>query len=288
MADAKPTLMRRRLGLALRTLRQRSGLSLQGAAERLGMSGPPVLSKIENGKMRVQSAALDQYFAAYGVDDEQRKEEIQTLARMASSSRSANLFNQYRGAVRDPFADYLELEEVATHADWYASQLVPGLLQTPDYAHAVVEGSGKWHTAREVRTFVELRMRRQQVLRRERPLAMWCILDEAALRRQMGGARVMAGQLRHLLETTEEMPGVNVQVLPFSAGAHTGVDGAFTVFRFDAGDPLVVVESLTSSQYLEEDAHVGRYDVTFSHLRARALDIAPSRDFISKLIKEEA
>ncbi|MFE7316666.1 helix-turn-helix domain-containing protein [Streptomyces sp. NPDC057555] len=287
MADAKPTLMRRRLGLALRTLRQRSGLSLQEASERLGMSGPPVLSKIENGKMRVQAAALDSYFVAYGVDDDQRKDEVRTLARMASSSRGANLFHQYRGAVRNPFADYLELEELATQADLYASQLVPGLLQTADYAHAVIEGSGKWSTAREVRTFAELRMRRQQVLRRERALAMWCILDEAALRRRMGNAQVMSGQLRHLLDVAEELPGLNIQVLPFSAGAHSGVDGAFTVFRFDAGDPLAVVESLTTSQYLEEDEHVGRYDVTFNHLRARALDIAPSRDFITKLIKEE-
>ncbi|MEW1660449.1 helix-turn-helix transcriptional regulator [Streptomyces sp. NPDC093707] len=287
MADARPNLMRRRLGLALRTLRQRAGLNLPDAVARLRLSGPSALSKIENGKQRVPAAALDSYFDAYGVEDEQRREEVRALAKLASSSRSTNLFNQYRDAVSDPFAGYLELEELAAHADWYASQLVPGLLQTPEYAHAVVEGSGMWRTDREVRTFVELRMKRQHVLRRERPLAMWCVLDEAVLHRPMGGASAMAGQLRHLLEISEELPGVNLQVLPFSAGAHTGVDGAFSYFRFDAGDPLVVVESLTTSQYLEEDAHVGRYEAAFNHLRARALDIAPSRDFISKFIKEK-
>ncbi|MFE4290697.1 helix-turn-helix domain-containing protein [Streptomyces sp. NPDC056907] len=288
MADARPSLMRRRLGLALRTLRQRSGLNLPDAVKLLGLSGPSALSKIENGKQRVPATSLDKYFQAYEVRDEQRIQEIRQLAAQASSSRRTNLFDQYRDAVRDPFADYLELEELAVHTDCYAAQLIPGLLQTPEYAYAVVEGSGKWGTAREVRTFVELRMKRQQALRRERPLSMWCVLDEAALRRAMGGAQVLAGQLRHLLDVSEALPGVDVQVLPFSVGVHAGIDGTFTLFRFDAGDPLVVLEPLTSSLYLEEDEHVGRYDVALNHLRARALDIPASREFIKDLIKEEA
>ncbi|MEW1721429.1 helix-turn-helix transcriptional regulator [Streptomyces sp. NPDC093109] len=280
--------MRRRLGLALRTLRQRAGLSLADAVKLLGLSGSSALSKIENGKQRVPATSLDKYFEAYDVQDERRMREIRQLAAQASSSRRTNLFAQYRDAVRDPFADYLELEELAVHADWYAAQLVPGLLQTPEYAHAVVEGSGKWNTTREVRTFVELRMKRQQVLRREHPLSMWCVLDEAVLRRAMGGEQVLAGQLRYLLDVSGELPGVEIQVLPFSAGVHAGIDGTFTLFRFDAGDPLAVLEPLTNSLYLEKDEHVGRYDVAFNHLRARALDIPASREFIKSLIKEEA
>jgi transcriptional regulator with XRE-family HTH domain len=288
MPEARPNLMRRRLGLALRTLRQRAGLNLLDAVEQLGLSGQSALSKIENGKQRVPTAALDKYFDAYGVEDVQCKEEIRKLASLASSPRRTNLFNQYRDAVPDPFADYLELEELAAHADWYAAQVIPGLFQTPEYAHAVVDGSGGWQTAREVRTFVELRMKRQQVLRRDNSLSVWCVLDEAALRREMGGPEVMVQQLRHLLDIAEELPGLEIQVLPFRAGAHAGIDGAFTVFRFDTGDPLAVVEPLTTSLYLEEDVHVGRYDVAFNHLRARALDIPASRDFIKELIKEEA
>ncbi|MFJ2442418.1 MULTISPECIES: helix-turn-helix domain-containing protein [unclassified Streptomyces] len=288
MADARPNLMRRRLGLALRTLRQRSGLNLPDAVRLLGLSGSSALSKIENGKQRVPAATLDKYFQAYEVHDEQRILEIRQLAAQASSSRRTNLFDQYRDAVRDPFADYLELEELAAHADWYAAQLIPGLLQTPEYAYAVIEGSGKWNTAREVRTFVELRMKRQQVLRRDRPLSMWCVLDEAALRRAMGGKQVLAGQLQHLLDVSDELPGVEIQVLPFDVGVHTGIDGTFTLFRFDAGDPLTVLEPLTSSLYLEEDEHVGRYEVAFNHLRARALDIPASRGFIKSLIEEES
>jgi transcriptional regulator with XRE-family HTH domain len=287
MAEARPNLMRRRLGLALRTLRQRSGHSLVEASEKLALSGASALSKIENGKQRVPTSSLGRYFEVYDVREERRKDEIKRLASMASSGRRTNLFNQYREAVKAPFADYLELEELATRADWYASQLVPGLLQTPDYAHAVVEESVHWQTPREVRTFVELRMRRQHVLRREHPLSMWCVLDEAVLHRAMGGKGVLTAQLQHLLDITEELRTVDLQVLPFSSGAHTGTDGSFTVFRFDSGDPIVVVEPLTTSLYLEEDAHVGQYDAAFNHLRARALDVPRSREFIAGIIEEE-
>ncbi|MBT2399713.1 helix-turn-helix transcriptional regulator [Streptomyces sp. ISL-100] len=286
MVDAKPTLMRRRLGLALRTLRQRAGLSLQEASERLGMSGPPVLSKIENGKMRVPGASLDQYFAIYDVP-ESRKTEIRRLASLASSGRRGNLLNQYRDAIDDPFADYLELEELANHADFYASQLIPGLLQTEEYAHAVVSSGTRWRTKREVSTFVELRMRRQAVLRRELPLSLWCVLDEAVLRRRVGGSEVLRAQLHHLLNVQDEVPHVQLQVMPFGLGAHAGVSaGSYTVFRFDSGDPVVVVEPLTTSLYLEEDAHVGQYELAFNLLRARALGTDESCAFIRKTIEE--
>lgn len=286
MADAKPTLMRRRLGLALRTLRQRAGLSLQEASGRLGMSGPPVLSKIENGKMRVPVASLDAYFEIYDVP-EGRKPEIRKLASLASSGRRGNLINQYKDAVDDPFADYLELEELANHADLYASQIIPGLLQTEEYAHAVVGSGIRWRTKREVSTFVELRMRRQAVLRRDAPLIFWCVLDEATLRRGVGGKEILRAQLRHLLDVEDELPHVQLQVMPFGMGAHAGVsNGSYSVFRFDTGDPVVVVEPLTTSLYLEEDAHVGQYELAFNLLRAGALGTEESRTFIHEINKE--
>jgi transcriptional regulator with XRE-family HTH domain len=282
--------MRRRLGLALRTLRQRTGLNLQDASEKLGLSGPPVLSKIENGKMRVQVSALDKYFHVYEVSDDRRREEIRKLASMASSGRRANLFSQYRDAIDELFAGYLELEDLASHADLYASTLIPGLLQTEAYAHAVVSAGTRWHTKREVRSFVELRMRRQAVLRRDdSPLHLWCVLDEATLRRTIGGKSALVEQLRHILNTLDELPHVQVQVMPFARGEHpgAGTGGAYSVFRFDSGDPIVVVEPLTTSLYLEEDAHVGRYDTAFNLLRAAALGTHESREFIQKIIEEE-
>jgi transcriptional regulator with XRE-family HTH domain len=290
MAEARPNLMRRRLGLALRTLRQRAGLNLVEASKRLGLSGASALSKIENGKQRVPASSLVRYFEVYEVGDDRRREEIKKLAGMASSGRRTNLFNQYREAVLPPFADYLDLEELASHTDLYASEVIPGLLQTEAYAHALIAGGGTyWRTEREVRSFVELRMRRQVVLRRDEPLRLWCVLDETTLRRTVGGKGAQVGQLRHLLATLDELPHVQVQVMPHAKGEHAGAGaGSYSIFRFDVGGPVVVVEPLTTSLYLEEDAHVGRYDVAFNLLRAEALGPRESRDFVQKIIEEES
>ncbi|MEU4212301.1 helix-turn-helix transcriptional regulator [Streptomyces sp. NPDC026206] len=289
MSDT-PTLMRRRLGTIVKTMRVRAGLSLADAAKLLGLSGAPTLSKIEHGKQRPD---LDKFFAAYGVDDPAHMAETRKIAKFAAASRQRNLFAQYGDAIRASFADFIELEEIATRADVYAAQVIPGLLQTVDYAHAVIEGSSKWSTAREVRTFTELRMKRQRILAPpppheepvRDPLWMCCVLDEACLRREIGGPGVHRQQLTYLLEASEK-PNVELQVLSFNAGAHTGLDGSYTMFRFEAGEPIVAVEPLTTSIYLEEDAHVGRYARAYSSLRAQALDVDGSRRFISRLIEE--
>ncbi|MEV7470900.1 helix-turn-helix transcriptional regulator [Streptomyces kronopolitis] len=287
MSEAQPTMMRRRLGGALKILRQRTGLNLDDAAARIGLPSGTTLSKVENAKRLVTVTALDAYFTAYGIGhDDTRRDEIRKLATLASSTRRANLMRQYGDAVPDPFADYLELEDLAAQADIYASQVIPGILQTNDYAHAVIDGSRRWRTDREVKTFAELRMQRAAVLTRENPLPVWCVLDEAALRRAMGGPAILAEQLRYLLDLHERLPHVQIQVLPFAAGAHPAMDGTHTIFRFDAGGPVVVVEPMTTSLYLEEDADIGQYDVNFNHLRSQALDTKRSRSFIRDVIKE--
>ncbi|MEV6672243.1 helix-turn-helix transcriptional regulator [Streptomyces sp. NPDC051162] len=289
MSDATPTLMRRRLGSILKTMRTRAGLTLVDAAKLLGLSGAPTLSKIEHGKQRPD---LDKFLDVYGVTDPVQIAETRKIAKFAATSRQKNLFTQYKDAIRAPFADFIELEEIATRADVYAASIVPGLLQTSDYAYAVIEGSSKWSTSREVRTFTELRMKRQAVLNNRtaeefatEPLSMWCVLDEACLRRKVGGPEVLQKQLAHLLSMSEQ-PNIDVQVLPFDSGAHTGIDGSYTVFHFDAGEPVIAVEPLTTCIYLEEDAHIGRYDAAFNHLRARALDTDATRDFIQRIAGE--
>ncbi|PBC87079.1 MULTISPECIES: helix-turn-helix transcriptional regulator [unclassified Streptomyces] len=287
MSEAQPNMMRRRLGGALKTLRQRTGMNLDDAAARIGLPSGSTLSKVENAKRLVSTTALDAYFTAYGVGaNDARRDEIRKLATLAGSTRRANLLRQYGDAVPDPFADYLELEDLAAQADIYASQVIPGILQTHDYAQAVIDGSRRWRTEREAKTFAELRMQRAAVLTRPTPLPVWCVLDEAALRRAMGGPPVLAEQLGHLLTLQETLPHLQLQVLPFAAGAHPAMDGTHTIFRFDAGGPVVVVEPMTKSLYLEEDADVGQYDVNFNHLRSQALDTKRSRTFIRDVIKE--
>ncbi|MGX8906264.1 helix-turn-helix domain-containing protein [Streptomyces netropsis] len=288
MSDVTPTLLRRRLGAIVKTMRVRTGLNLADASRLLGMSGP-TLSKIENGRQRPE---LERFFAAYEVTDAARIAETMEIAKLADSARQRSIFAKYKDVIRPQFADFIELEEIATRTDAYAALVVPGLLQTADYAHAVIDGGSVWSTPRDVRNFVELRMRRQEILAIEpggdvdrAPLLLRCVLDEACLRRAMGGAEILRRQLEHLLVMSNK-PNVELQVLPFKAGAHTGMDGGYTVFHFDVGDPVVAVEPLTNSLYLDEDARVQRYTTAFDHLRAQALDPDASRHFIIGIAKE--
>lgn len=285
MTDAQPNLHRRRLGLELRSLRKAAGMSLAEAADRLSLSGAPALSKIENGKQRVPPIALAGFFEVYGLQDKDRVDKLRRLASLANSGRRTNLLDQYRQSIRDPFAEYLHLEELASKSDTFA-WVVPGLLQTKDYARAVVERSRKWQTDREIDNFVELRMVRQEALSRENPLHLWCVLDESALQREVGGKHVMKAQLERLLDVTAQNKNVAIQVLPFAYGAHAGVDGPFHLLHFPAGPPVAVVEPMTTSLYLEEDSDIGRYETAFNHLRTEALDAEASQRYIHDLIKD--
>jgi transcriptional regulator with XRE-family HTH domain len=285
MTDARPNIHRRRLGLALKALRLGAGMTLKDAAERLALSGESALSRIEHGRQRVTPTSVFGYFEIYGVEDQGRRDHLLYLAKQASSGRRSNLFEEYRGTIRDPFADYLQLEELAAKAESFAL-IVPGLLQTESYARAVVRGSRKWQTEREIDNFISLRMVRQQALAREQPLQLWCVLDEAALRREVGGRETMKGQLEHLADVAETHKQVNIQVLPFSRGAHAALDGGFHLLHFAAGPPVVVVEPMTTALYLEEDSDLGRYETSFNHLRSEALDVGASLRFIRNVIKD--
>ncbi|MFH8789909.1 helix-turn-helix domain-containing protein [Streptomyces roseoverticillatus] len=288
MPDVTPTLLRRRLGAILKTMRVRAGLNLAEGAGLLGMSGP-TLSKIENGRQRPD---LEKLFAAYGVTDEARIAETVEIARLANSARQRSIYAQYKDVIHPQFADFIELEEIATRTDHYSAIVIPGLLQTAEYAQAVIEGGSAWSTPREVRNFVDLRMKRQEILTvvpggdaGRPPLSLRCVLDESCLRREMGGPGTLRRQLEHLLARSME-PNIELQVLPFKAGAHNGMNGSYTVFHFGVGDPVVAVEPLAISVYLDEDARVTRYTAAFDRLRAQALDADTSRDFIATIAKE--
>lgn len=286
MTEAQPNLHRRRLGAALRGLREAKSLSLTEAAEMLGIN-KSALSKIENGKQRVPPISLAGYFEVYECTGTPRADQIRQLATMASSGKRSNLLDQYGDVVHDSFAQYLSMEELASKSDTY-SWVIPGLFQTEDYARALVERSHKWRTKAEVGAFVELRMARQETLLRDSPLQVWCVLDESALRRQVGGSRVMREQLQKLIDLPEENLNVAIQVLPFVSGSHAGIDGPFHILHFPTGPPMVVVEPMTTSLYLEEEKDVDRYEKAYNFLRADSLDADRSRRFISDMIKEHS
>lgn len=287
MVEARPNVHRRRFGSALRSLRKSAGFTLEEAAEQLGLGGKPALSKIENGKQRVSGLGLTAFIQVYGVESEETKAKLKAMAALATPGRRTNLLDEYQDAIQtDAFEDYLHLEGMAAGADVFFLQVIPGLLQTERYATSVVERSAVWSSEREVKRFVELRLARQAVLTRDEPLHLSCLLDEAALRRVVGGPSVMQEQLRWLLEVTEDLDHVSLQLLPFSMGAHAGVDGSFQLLRFDVGSPVAVVEAKTTSLYLEEDGDVDRYHTAFSTLRAQALDPQATRHFIENMIKD--
>ena len=169
----------------------------------------------------------------------------------------------------------------------YESLYVPGLVQTEDYARAVIRGGFPSASRDEIERRVQVRMERQDVLRGDRPLELWGIVDEAALRRQVGGREVMRGQLRYLLEAAE-LPQVTLQVIPFSAGAHAGMPGSFVFMQFaEAAIPDVVyIDSMADELFLEEESDVRRYKLVFEHLRAVAESPDAARSLIAGLVAQ--
>ncbi|NYI05144.1 helix-turn-helix domain-containing protein [Allostreptomyces psammosilenae] len=282
MPEVKPTVRQRRLGLELRQLRRNRGWTLEEAAKRLEYSVAS-LSKIENGRQRISPRVLPFIFDAYGLEIPEQRAAIVQLTREASRK---NWWQAYKGVVSDPFDDYLSLESTAVGLNAYTPVVIPGLLQTEEYARAVTEASRAWENRDDIERFVQVRMARQEVLRGDHPLRLWVVLSESVLRQRVGGPAVMRAQLEHLAATVHAMPHVIVQVLPFEAGAHAGMDGPFTLLRFDAGSDVVCIESMRASLYLEQSDEVELYAQTFDHLSAAALTARQSLDLITELGKE--
>ena len=181
------------------------------------------------------------------------------------------------------FDTYIGLESEASHVSGYEPQLIPGILQTSDYARAVIRAEHPNAIDAEVERRVELRMQRQ---RREQPPSLWLVIDEACLHRVVGGAGVMSTQLKRVLDMAE-LPGNDIQVLPFSAGEHGSMGSAFSMLQFpdDRDAPCVYLETRAGSLYLEEPAEVAEYVALLQHLQATAASIRQSRELLSVAIQ---
>ncbi len=170
----------------------------------------------------------------------------------------------------------------------YEAQLIPGLLQTEDYARAIAAASLVGESQEEREQFVQARLTRQQVLSREKPLQLWAILSEGALRQTVGGREIMNAQLRYLIEIGNHRPNVNLQVLPFAAGAHAATSGSFVIMKFPEAPDLGVVylEGQTGGIYLESADEVARYTLVFEHLRASALSTPATMHLVDEVAKD--
>ncbi|HEX6676308.1 MAG TPA: helix-turn-helix transcriptional regulator [Actinomycetes bacterium] len=273
-----PTVRRRRLGAELRRLREEAGLTIERVAKSMECSDSKI-SRIENGQVGATPRDVRDMLELYEVPAPQRD----ALIEIAREARQKGWWHAYRDlSVVVPAS--IGLEDTATAMRMYAALLVPGLLQTRDYASAVLRALQPGLDAEEFERWVDLRIRRQSLLEREDAPALWAILDEAALRRPVGGTRVMAEQLRRLGEAAER-PNVTLQVLPFGAGEHAGMDGGFTIFGFSrsADSDVVHLDNTTGDLYLENAEEIRRYNEVFEQLRAAALGPAESRAMVETI-----
>jgi transcriptional regulator with XRE-family HTH domain len=273
-----PTARRRRLAAALRQLREARHLSCAEAGKVAGWSESKI-SRIETGRSGVRPADLERLLDLYEVAGDERTAML-ALGRQAAHR---GWWHSYADALPAWFEDFVGLENGARSLLTYQNQLVHGLMQTQDYAAAVIRAAQPSADADEVERQLAARATRQALLTAPEPLGVWAVLDEAVLRRQIGGTAIMRAQLERLVQVAA-LPSVTLQVLPFDAGAHASMGTSFELLQFpEAGDTSIVyIEDLTSSQYLETAADIERYTLVFNHLRASALSPERSADFITR------
>lgn len=276
-----PTTRRRQLGADLRRLRESKGLTLEDAGARVGIS-KATLSRYETKEGTVKWPAVDALCREYGASDAERL----ALVELAKGAKIQGWWRSLADSIPESMNLMLTLEDEVVREDHYACMYVPGLLQTRAYAEAVHRASEVQCPEREVQHMVDIRMKRQELLDREEPPRIWCVIDEAALRRQVGGREVMREQLGHLLALTER-PHVTVQVLPFSKGAHAAAVGSFAILRGLTPDlDVAYVDLLSGGLFMEKPQELARYRLAFEYLSAQALDLESSTDIVHRISKE--
>jgi len=275
-----PAVRRRKLGAELRALRARAGLKSGEAARLVGWHQSKV-SRIETGRSGVKPTDVELLLDAYEVRDAELRELLVVLAGSDDNGRH-HWWHAYRGLLSSTYSDFISLESQASVMRTLENSVVPGLLQTPEYAREVTRAAVGGAPDGEVDALVEVRLARQDVLRSNPPLRLSAVLDEAALRRTVGGPEVMTRQLGHLAEAAR-LPHVRIQVLPFGVGAHVGVTGPFVIFSFPSTSDLdvVVLDHLTSSLYLERKEDLQAYSEAFDSLQVHALSPEETLDFIA-------
>jgi transcriptional regulator with XRE-family HTH domain len=274
-----PTARRRRLAAALRQMREARQLSCADSGKAVGWSESKI-SRIETGRVGVRQADLERLLDLYEVSGEART----ALLALGRQATHRGWWHSYADALPAYFEDYVGLEDGAKSLATYQNQLVHGLMQTADYAAAVFRAAQPAASNDEVERQLAARTTRQALLTASNPLQVWAILDEAVMRRVVGGPTVMHAQLARIQEIAA-LPNVTLQVLPFDTGAHASMGTSFELLQFpEPGDTAIVyIEDQTSSQYLEAAADIERYTLVFDHLRASALSPQRSMEFIGQV-----
>jgi hypothetical protein len=267
---------RRELGDELRRLRgERRGAEV---AALLGWSESK-LSRIETARTGISEADLERLLRLYACTQGEQSR----LRELARRGRARVWWAPYRSSVAEPYGEYVAFEAEATVICEWEAQVVPGLLQTDEYAHAVIEVGADLHDPETVQQRTALRMARQSVLTRDPPPRLCVVLDESALHREVGGRDVLRRQVQRLYDATQR-PGVELHVLPFAAGAHAALGETFVIFEFGNSEraPVVHSEDLVGGQLRTKHSDVLVYREAFADLRRRALPVDETRELIAR------
>jgi hypothetical protein len=283
LVSPEPIVLRMLLGTQLRRLREAAGVAPDRAGYEIRASRSKI-SRMESGHVGFKTRDLIDLLTLYGVTDEQVQASLLAMAQQASQP---DWWAQYSDILPGWFESYLGLESVSSTIGTFELQFVNGLFQTQDYARALTLLGHRSAPPSEIERRVRLRLRRQELLAGKNPRRIWAIMDEAVLRRPVGGAAVMRAQLHRLIDAAT-LPHVTLQVLPFDRGGHAGTSGSFTVLRFEELDlpDVVYIEQLTGAVCLDQRLNVEHYLEVMDQLSDEALSPAASRCFIEQLAAE--
>src|SRR5215469_12998974 len=277
-----PTVLRILLGAQLRRLREAANITREDAGYHIRASGSKI-SRLELGRVSFKERDVSDLLELYGVDATTKEQ----LVQLTAEANATPWWQKYREVVPDWFHVYVGLEEAASLIRVYEVQFVPGLLQTEEYARAVVMQGSPNLAPEEVESRVAVRMGRQHLFARENPPRLWAIVDEAALRRPMGGREVLAGQIKRLIDAVGE-PNITLQVMPFKYGGHAAEGGAFTMMRFPEADlpDMVYMEYLTGAHYIDRPDDVEVYAAVMERLSVAGTSPEKTRDILNEILRE--
>lgn len=271
------------LGSQLRRLREASGVTREEAGYLIRASESKI-SRMELGRVSFKERDVVDLLVRYGVQDSAERTALVALAREANAP---GWWHQYNDVLPDWFQTYVGLEEAAAILRVYEVQFVPGLLQTASYARAVMNRAWSGTSAEDIERRVSIRVTRQEMLTKKAGPRLWAVVDEAALRRPVGGAEVFRAQLEHLIEITSH-PKITLQVTPFDMGAHAAESGAFTIMRFPEEDlpDVIYLEQLTSALYLDKREDVDRYSEVMELLSVESEPPERTPDILRRILSD--
>ncbi|MEU1802525.1 helix-turn-helix transcriptional regulator [Streptomyces sp. NPDC019937] len=287
MADARsggaPTVLRVVLGKRLQDLREKSGLSFEQAGRALDVTHATI-RRMEKAEVGLKLPYVEKLLRTYGVTDPEEVEAFLSLAREANKN---GWWHRFRDVLPDWFNTFVSLEVEANLIRAYEPHYIPGLLQTEDYARAVLRAGMAHAPEAEIERNVALRMERQALLRRPDPPMLWVVMDETVLRRPIGGPETMRAQIGRLLEVADS-PQIRLQVMPFDAGPHPAMYGPFHIFRFPIPElpDIAYTETLVSGSYFDQRDDVSAFLEALDRMCAQAAPAQTTQAILSGIRKE--